>query len=255
VNRVIDDGTGHRIYLSGATVHGVERTESFGLNIPQSYYHPTGPAGQIFASLPTSAAPSPEVALVGLGAGSLAAYGFDRQHDTFIEIDPVVIRIARDPNLFRFITDSPNRIDIVEADGRLWLQSVPDRSFDLIVLDAFSSDAVPAHLLTREAVSMYVAKLRPGGRLLFNVTNTYLDVQSVVAGAARALNLTGYWRHDGDLSVAPPGDKEVSEWVVLAPDPRSVADLAADSRWTPISQAPRTVTWTDDFSDILGVIK
>src|SRR4029077_9727579 len=95
------------------------------------------------------AVPRPEVAGVGLGAGSLAAYGIQGQHDTFAEIDPVVIRIARDPSLFRFITDSPDRIDIVEEAGRLWLQSTPDKSFDLIVLDAFSSDAVPAHLLTR----------------------------------------------------------------------------------------------------------
>jgi len=255
VNRVIDDGTGHRIYLSGATVHGVERTDAVGGRTALSYYHPTGPAGQIFGSLPADPARPTEVAVIGLGAGGLAAYGRPGQHDTFVEIDPVVIRIASDPSLFRFVTESGASVDIVEADGRLWLQSVPDQSLDLIVLDAFSSDAIPAHLLTREAVSMYVAKLRPGGRLLFNVTNTYLDVQSVVAGAARALSLTGYWRHDGDLSVAPPGDKEVSEWVVLAPDPSSVTDLAADSRWVAISAAPRTVTWTDDFSDILGVIK
>jgi hypothetical protein len=132
---------------------------------------------------------------------------------------------------------------------------VPDSSFDLIVLDAFSSDAVPAHLLTKEAVAMYVAKLRPGGRLMFNVTNTYLDVRSVVAGGAESLGLAGFVRQDGDLAAAPPGDKEVSEFVVLAPDPASVADLAADPRWTPIADAKRTVVWTDDFSDILSVIK
>ena len=255
LNRVIDDGTGHRIYLSGSTVHGVERTDADGGKTPLSYYHPTGPAGQIFASLPTGTTPPTEVAVIGLGAGGLAAYGREGQHYSFVEIDPVVIRIARDPNLFRFVSQSGAKVDIFEADGRLWLESVPDASFDLIVLDAFSSDAVPAHLLTREAMEMYVRKLRPGGRLMFNVTNTYLDVRSVVAGGAKSLGLTGFWRHDGDLSVAPPGDKEVSEFVALAANPAPLADLAADPRWTPLSDAPRTIVWTDDFSDILRVIK
>jgi hypothetical protein len=90
---------------------------------------------------------------------------------------------------------------------------------------------------------------------LFNVSNTYLDVQSVVVGGARSLGLAGYARHDGDLSVAPPGDKEVSDWVVVAPDPAAVSELATDARWTAIDRIGRTVVWTDDFSDVLGVLK
>jgi len=167
----------------------------------------------------------------------------------------VVTDIARDPRLFRFVAESPARIDIHEADGRLWLAAAPDGSFDLIVLDAFSSDAAPAHLLTREAVELYTRKLRPGGRLLFNVTNTYLNVRAVVTGGALAAGLAGFHRGDGDLAAAPPGDKELSEWVILAPTPASLADLAVDARWTPIAQLDRPVVWTDDFSDILGVIK
>jgi hypothetical protein len=173
----------------------------------------------------------------------------------FVDIDPAVIRIATDPTLFRFITDSPASVEVDEADGRLWLAAQPDGAFDLIVLDAFSSDAIPAHIVTREALAMYLAKLRPGGFLAFNVSNSYLDVRSVVVGGARSLGLAAYTRHDGDLSVAPKGDKEISDWVVVAPDASAMADLAADARWTPIDQVGRSVVWTDDFSDILSVLK
>jgi hypothetical protein len=262
LNRVIDDGAGHRIYLSGSTIHGVERTDPDGGRQPLSYYHPTGPAGQIFQALPSggaaggsAAGAATDVAIIGLGAGGLAAYGQPGQHYTFVEIDPVVIRIARDPALFRFITESPARIDIAEADGRLWLAAQPAGTFDLIVLDAFSSDAVPAHLLTREAIEMYLTKLRPGGRLMFNTSNSYLDVRSVVVGSAGALGLAGFTRHDADLTLAPAGDKEVSEFVVVSRDAAALGELADDPRWTPIADVDRRVIWTDDFSDILGVLK
>jgi hypothetical protein len=102
---------------------------------------------------------------------------------------------------------------------------------------------------------MYVSKLRPGGRLAFNVSNSYLDVRSVVVGGARSLGLAGYSRHDGDLSIAPEGDKQVSDWVVVAPEAAAMGDLASDGRWMPIDQVGRSVVWTDDFSDILGVLK
>jgi hypothetical protein len=263
LSRVIEDGQGRHVYLSGSTIHGVERWEPGGSRIPISYYHPSGPAGQIFGSLSSrdTAGPAPEsvdgleVAIVGLGAGGLAAYGEPGHRYTFVEIDPIVIDIARNPELFRFVSESEAQVDIHEADGRLWLAASADRSFDLIVLDAFSSDAVPAHIVTREAVSMYSAKLRPGGRLLFNVTNSYIDVRAVVAGSVEAAGLTAYFRHDTDVGAAAPGDKQVSEWIVAAPDPAAVAELASDPRWVPVDRLDRRVVWTDDFSDILSVLK
>ena len=252
LNRVIDNSTGHRIYLSGSTIHGAQRLDGQGRPTPLSYYHPTGPFAQVMASLRDGPA---EIAVIGLGAGSIASYGEAGQHLTFVDIDPAVIHIATDPTLFRFIPESAARIDIEEEDGRLWLTSQPDGSFDLIVLDAFSSDAIPVHIVTREALATYVTKLRPGGRLAFNVSNSYLDVASVVVGGGRALGLGGFIRHDGDLASVPAGDKEASDWVVLAPDRAALDDLAADRRWTPIEGVGRTVVWTDDFSDILGVLK
>jgi SAM-dependent methyltransferase len=274
LSRVVADADGRHVFLSGATIHGKGRTEPGGGQEPMSYYHPSGPAGQVFAELASrsevatvgagaagvgagaasGAGRGERIAIVGLGAGGLAAYGRPGQEYTFVEIDPVVIRIAEDPRLFRFLSDSAATVRVEEADGRLWLEAQPDGTFDLIVVDAFSSDAIPAHLVTREAVAMYVRKLRPGGRLLFNVTNSYLDVRSVVAGAATALGLAGVQRSDADLGAAPPGDKEISQWVVLAPERANLGELASDPNWTPIQDGP-TELWTDDFSDILSVIR
>jgi SAM-dependent methyltransferase len=255
VNRVIDDGEGRHVYLSGQTVHGVQRAEPGGGRQPMSYYHPSGPAGQVFAALKSEPRGLGTVAVVGLGAGGLAAYADAGERYDFYEIDPAVIAIAQDERLFSFLSEAPAEIRVIEGDGRLRIGEAADAGYELIVLDAFSSDAVPAHLLTREAVSLYLAKLRPGGVLLFNVTNTYLDVRSVVAGSAKALGLTGLTRSDTDLAAAPAGDKEISEWVVVARDPASLAAFAADPRWRPIDGLDRSVLWTDDFSDILGVIR
>jgi SAM-dependent methyltransferase len=255
VNRVVDDNEGRHVYLSGRTVHGVERVGPGGGRLPMSYYHPSGPAGQVFSTLKSRAGGITDVAVIGLGAGGLAAYADAGQRYVFYEIDPAVIAIARDERLFTFLSEAPAEVSVVEGDGRLRIAEASPTSYDVIVLDAFSSDAIPAHLVTREAIGVYLDKLRPNGILLFNVSNSYLDVRAVVAGAVMSHGLTGYTRTDSDLQAAPPGDKETSEWVVAARDPSLLAAFAADSRWRAIDSVDRRVLWTDDFSDILGVIR
>ena len=167
----------------------------------------------------------------------------------------MVIGIAEDPSLFTFLRDAPGTIGVVEGDGRLEIAEAPDASYDVIVLDAFSSDAVPAHLLTREAFELYQSKLRPGGVLLANVSNTYLDVRSVVTASALATGMTGFTRSDADLEGIPEGDKEISSWVAMSSDPAALAFLADDDRWEPIEELGPGTLWTDDFSDILSVIR
>jgi hypothetical protein len=255
VNRVIDDGEGRHVYLSGATVHGVQRMAANGGREPLSYYHPTGPAGQVFEHFSDPANGVHDVGLIGLGAGGLAAYNQPSQTFTFYEIDPVVIDIANDPALFTFLKDAPGTIEVVEGDGRLEMAKAPDGSYDVIVLDAFSSDAIPAHIVTREAFELYLSKLRPGGVILANVSNAYLDVRSVVTASALANGMTGFARDDGDLAGIAEGDKEVSSWVALSRDPEALAFLAEDDRWTPIEDLGPGALWTDDFSDILSVIR
>jgi spermidine synthase len=222
---------------------------------PLSYYHPTGPAGQVFEYFSDPTSGVHDVGLIGLGAGGLAAYNQPSQTFTFYEIDPVVIDIANDPALFTFLKDAPGAIEVVEGDGRLEMAMAPDGSYDVIVLDAFSSDAIPAHIVTREAFELYLSKLRPGGVILANVSNAYLDVRSVVTASALANGMTGFARDDGDLAGIPEGDKEVSSWVALSRDPDALAFLAEDDRWTPVEDLGPGALWTDDFSDILSVIR
>ena len=193
--------------------------------------------------------------VIGLGAGALAAYGEAGQSYTFYEIDPVVMHLASDPSLFTYLRDTPAAVHLVEGDGRLRIAQAPDAAFDVIVLDAFSSDAIPAHLVTREAFQLYEQKLRPGGVILANVTNSYLDVRAVVAGGARSIGLVGLAQTDRDVGAAPTGEKEISSWVVLARSADDLGTLSSDPRWTPLDQLDRTVLWTDDFSDILSVLR
>src|SRR6185437_9470115 len=127
--------------------------------------------GDVFARLPARRV---NVGVIGLGAGGLAAYGRPGERWTFFELDPEVERIARDPRFFTYITDSRASIRVVLGDGRLSLGHEPDALLDLLVLDAFSSDAIPVHLLTREALQLYLQKLAPGGVLLFHLSNRYL---------------------------------------------------------------------------------
>jgi SAM-dependent methyltransferase len=255
VNRVIEDDAGRHVYLSGRTVHGVQRVGPGGGRLPMSYYHPSGPAGQVFSTIKTRPGGIADVAVIGLGAGGLAAYADEGQRYVFYEIDPAVIAIARDERLFTFLGEAPADVSVVEGDGRLRIAEAAPASYDVIALDAFSSDAIPAHLVTREALGVYLDKLRPDGILLFNVSNSYLDVRAVVAGALVDHGLAGYSRTDSDLSAAPPGDKETSEWVVAARDSGSLDAFASDPRWQAIENVDRRVLWTDDFSDILGVIR
>jgi SAM-dependent methyltransferase len=255
VNRVIDDGAGRHVYLSGMTVHGLQRMDSAGSRHALGYYHPSGPAGHVFQTVLPAGSGARDVAIVGLGAGGLAAYNETGHRFVFYEIDPAVITIARDERLFGFLADAPGDIEVIEGDGRLRLAEAPPAAYDLIVLDAFSSDAVPAHLLTTQAMELYLKKLKPDGVLLFNVTNTYLDVRAVVAGGMLELRLAGLTRVDTDLGAAPPGDKELSEWVAGARTDAPLAPLAEDDRWRPITGLPRTVSWTDDFSDVISVLR
>jgi SAM-dependent methyltransferase len=221
-------------------------------DLPTSYYHPTGPIGRVFAALgdrPTMDA----IAVVGLGAGSLCAYGRPGQTITVYEIDPEVVRTARDPRLFTFLRDSRAEVRIVLGDGRLRLAEAPEGAYGLVVLDAFSSDAVPVHLLTREALRVYLRALRPDGILALHVTNRYLDLTRVADALAADAGLTGTVIQDrvDDARQRLEG-KEPSTWVLLARQRAALGPLPASlyARPLPTSPAPsRRHLWTDSFSN------
>jgi hypothetical protein len=249
VLRVEGDKTEHR-FVHGTTIHGIESFAPGRRDVPLTYYTRGGPIGQVFSRL---GGRFHDVAAIGLGAGSIAAYGRPGETLTFYEIDRAVATIASNPRYFTFLHDSQARIRIAIGDGRLEIAKAPDASYDLIVLDAFSSDAVPVHLLTREAVELYLRKLRPDGVIAFHITNNYLDLRPVVAADARALGLVGYVQSHHPPATAVERGASRSTWVVAARDRSTLASLVADGRWRPLGASGRL--WTDQFSNILSVAK
>jgi SAM-dependent methyltransferase len=251
VLRVVDGPRDQHVFVHGTTIHGIESFAPGRRGVPLSYYSRRGPIGQVFATLGSR---FHDVGAVGLGSGALAAYGRPGDRYTFYELDPAVARIASDRRYFTFLDDSRASIRLVIGDGRLRLAAAPAAAYDLIVLDAFSSDSVPVHLLTREAVELYLAKLRPGGVLAFHVTNRYLDLEPVVAGAAHALGLAGLSQSHHVTAAEERAGETSSRWIALARDRTALARLAADPRWRPLATGGSLPLWTDQFSNVLDVL-
>jgi len=256
-----------RDFSHGTTQHGAQWLEPERRDTPIGYYHPDGPIGEVFAAFEDDPRRN-RVGLVGLGVGALLAYAPNAANWTIYEIDPAVVRIASDEELFTFVSSAQSRADITFAigDGRRKLSQAEDGSYGLIVLDAFSSDAVPVHLLTREAIAMYTRKLRSDGVLAFHISNQHLDLRPVVAAAARDLGLPGLERFDNlprDVATFDQFGRWPSRWIVLSQSPAALQAIASEGptdpgdpgAWTPLLVYPGDTAWTDDFSNILGVFR
>jgi SAM-dependent methyltransferase len=247
VHKVVRVGPSMLRLANGNTVHGAQDLAPGRRREPLTYYSRGGPIGDVMNAL----AGQPQrrrVGLVGLGVGTLAAYATPGEHWTYFEIDPAIVDIARDRGLFSYLADTRGQVDIVLGDGRLSLGGVPDGTFGLLVLDAFSSDAVPAHLLTREALALYARKLGPGGLLAFHLSNQYLSLVPVVAGAAAAEGLIGITRSGGVTAAEAEGGICPSAWVVLARQTPDLRALGQDARWRPLPREGRG--WSDDASSL-----
>ncbi|HYX43923.1 MAG TPA: fused MFS/spermidine synthase, partial [Acidimicrobiales bacterium] len=244
----------HRL-IHGNTMHGAQSLEPARRLEPLTYYDRSGPVGDVFRDLPVGAS-AREVGVIGLGTGTLACYGRTGQHWTFYEIDPAVEEIARDPRLFTYLRDCPPTSDVRLGDGRVSIAGEPEGRFDMIIVDAFNSDAIPVHLLTRQALALYVDKLADGGVIAMHVTNRYLDLRPVIGALARDAGLTGVVRDDlrttdEDTARAKAG----SMWVALARRPVDLGPLADDPRWKPLPVRPGARVWTDDFSNLLDTLQ
>jgi spermidine synthase len=252
VLRVTRDADGRVTQLfHGTTLHGQQNLDPARRDEALTYYHRTGPIGQVFAAFSGPDAKA-SIALIGLGTGTLASYGEPGERMTYYEIDPAVVRIARDPRWFTFLRDSRARIDVLLGDARLRLAEAPDGAYGLMVLDAFSSDAIPVHLVTREALRLYVSKLEPGGLMAFHISNRFVDLEPVLAELARDAGLVARIEYDE----ADPGEgKQASIWVVMSRREEGLGRLAGDARWKPLAARPGTAVWTDDFSNLVGVLQ
>jgi hypothetical protein len=261
IHRAYTDPQGYYHTLAhGTTRHGVQCMVPELRDVPTTYFHYRGPLGQIFNGYegrPTVK----HVAIIGLGIGTIAAYAEPGDTYSYFEIDTAVVHAAEDPRLFTYLTDARARgakINIVLGDGRLRVAQEPDASFGLFILDAFTSDAVPTHLLTKEAVELYRRKLQPRGVIALHLSNNHLDLVPVVAKIAEVLGVRSYLCDDQDNKQFSEQEikREVrspSIWMAITDDPEFAA--RAGPQWTLALPLPGAPLWTDQYSNIIGVFK
>lgn len=250
VSRVYQDGQGGHILVSGGTVHGIQNQRGGSLDAaPAAYYSRQGPAGDLFTGTDD---PGPRrVAVIGAGAGSLASYLRAGDTLTFFEIDEAVEHIATDPSLFTYVRDSPGHVDFVLGDGRLEIARSAG-AYDLVVVDAFSGDAIPTHLVTREAVRTYVDEATEHGLVAFNISNRYFDLRPVLARIAQEEGLAALVRSDPATAADQrAGGALASTWVVLAPSSTDIAGLEQAPGWEALTADADAPLWTDDYTDLL----
>jgi hypothetical protein len=248
-----DSGNTAHFLMHGNTTHGAQFTDAARRREPLLYYARSGPAGQSIQSM-RAAAPLGSVGVIGLGAGAMACFSQPGETWTFFEIDPAILATARDPRYFSFLADCAPEAKVVLGDGRLKLASEADASYRLLVLDAFGSDSIPVHLLTREAFDLYLKKLKPGGLFLLHLSNRNIELLPAVARLAGDRGLVGRFQF---FPGAPPADSLISasEWAVLARDEADLGFLATDARWERFPVLMKGRVWTDDYVNILSVIR
>ncbi|MFN4354661.1 spermidine synthase [Parvibaculum sp.] len=240
-------------FLMGTTAHGFERQDRFRERPePATYYHARGPLGQAMAALGHR---FERIGVLGLGIGNMGCHAREGQSWTYFEIDPLVVRVAQDRRFFHSLASCTPQARIVTGDGRLMLSREPEGAFDFIVMDAFSSNAVPIHLITREAFETYGRALADDGLLLVNVSNRHLDLAPVVA---RAAEKAGFKSLEQNFDPGPRREGEVlalaSHWVALSRDEAALTALAASGNWNPARRTDRTPLWTDDHASIFGAL-
>jgi hypothetical protein len=256
VKRIQIDAQGaFRELVHGGTKHGIQSTDPARSREPLAYFHRTGPIGDVFEALRGRDTDAP-VAVIGLGIGTMAAYAEPGQRFTFYEIDPAVARLASNPEYFTYLTECRGEYEIVLGDGRQTLARAPDRSYGLIILDAFSSDAIPIHLLSREAIRLYLSKLDSDGFLAFHVSSRYLDLTPVLGNLAAEANLICLVRTDLKVSLQErEAGKFPSCYVVMSRQSEPVASLIDDPNWEAVEGDPSSALWTDQYCNVLSVFR
>jgi hypothetical protein len=248
----------HRLLFHGTTIHGAERVRDadgapvVGRPEPLTYYYFGGPISEGIDAARVAQGGLRRVAAVGLGTGSLACHIRPGESWTFFEIDPEVVRIAHDPTRFRFLAACAPNVPVVLGDARLTLAAAPER-FDLIVLDAFSSDAIPVHLLTREAFAGYLDRLSPRGMIVVHISNRHMDLAKVMGAVAAAEGLAALMKQDETANQVQNDYKANALVVALAREASSLGGLAQKRGWLP-SKSGEVAAWTDDYSNILSAI-
>ena len=252
IHKVVKDSANNLYQLyHGMTLHGTQFLTPARRREATDYYYPGGPLGHFFEGLRRDGLKK-RVAVIGLGAGATACYRKPGEGWVFFEIDPAVEALARDARYFHFLDLCGGKTSVVLGDARLSLAKDGTGPFDVIILDAFGSDAVPAHLLTTEAMALYRSRLSPGGFMLFHLSNRHMALEPVAAGMLRSAGMTGLAQtHFPD---PPRPGTRASLWVVGGGNVDGLATFAGDDRWRPLAPAVSR-PWSDDYWNFLEAIK
>jgi spermidine synthase len=245
--------TVHELF-HGTTKHGAQRLAADLQTIPLTYYSRPGPMGQLFNAYNAENAQW-TIGSVGLGAGALACYAKPEQSWTFYEIDPLVVKTASDPQYFTYLSRCTPHAQMEIGDARLSLAKSADHSFDLLIMDAFSSDSVPTHLLTQEALNLYFTKLKPNGLLAFHITNRHLALKNILADHAQQLQLAGLLQEYTPNTPMPL--VVATDWVVMSKQAERLKPLQASQsgKWKQLPLTFNVKPWTDDFTNIVSIWK
>jgi hypothetical protein len=245
-----------RILQHGSTIHGAEELVDGkpvpGRPKPLTYYHDGGPITKAIEAVRARKAAPLRVAVIGLGAGALACRIMPNETWRFFEIDPTVIDIARDPKYFTFVSTCAPGLPVVLGDARLTMAAEPTGFYDVIVVDAYSSDAVPVHLATREAMAIYKSRLAPHGVVVMHISNRHLELESVATGIAAANGMQTWLWNDPKFGTNIAELTSPSHVAVAAERAEDVGTIAASERWTLTVPDPDQRVWTDDYSNIAG---
>ena len=249
-----------RILQHGTTMHGAQRIDVDGSRPPAErpepllYYWDGSAIAQTFDAVQAQSAAPLRYAVIGLGTGSLACRARPHEQVDFYEIDPAIVRIARDPALFTFLSACGADAPIMLGDARRTLAQASDAAYDLIVVDAFSSDAIPVHLLTREAMAIYLQKLRPHGMIVMHISNRHLELASIVAGIAAANGLVTLVSDRPDPDETGNPYKFSGTVAAVARSREDFAELVQSGDWELTPPDPAQRVWTDDYCNILGAV-
>lgn len=241
----------YHVYMHGTTMHGSQNLDPRFDNEPLNYFSKEGPFGEIMRQFEHKKLKQKKVAIIGLGAGAMASYAERGEEWDFYEIDPVTVAIAEDKRYFSFMKNSKGAYKVFLGDGRLNLKKAPDKSYDLIVLDAFSSDMIPMHLVTREALTIYLSKLKSKGLIVMQITNRYLRLEAPLRCVGESLGLKVYVKESpwfGEM-------KNSSKWLVMSREEADAEKLVTDFGWKKsTAESYFSRPWTDDYSNILGAL-
>jgi hypothetical protein len=259
VHKIVETPNGqYHVLMHGTTIHGAEKFKNddgipiTGRPEPISYYHKDGGIGQAIEAIRARKGGPIRVAVIGLGAGTLACAAQPGENWKFFEIDQTMVDTARDPKKFSFIQSCMPDLQPVMGDARLTFTREPDGAYDLIIVDAYSSDAIPIHLATEEAMAIYKQKLAPQGAVVMHVSNRHLELASVVVGIADENDLKS-WVYNEDSG---RDDEYIfsTNVVISAREEADVGTLAANSAWELTEPDENQRVWTDDYSNVLGAV-